>query len=96
MEKKDIEHLATLARIELSDEEKVKFAESITDILGYVSQVTDIAASEKEKKVEGIFNVMREDIESHEPGAYTEKILGAAPYTKGQHVEVKKILGDIT
>mgnify|MGYP001574239752 CR=1 FL=1 len=46
MEKSDIEHLANLARIELGDEEKTELATSITEILGYVSQVTDIAATE--------------------------------------------------
>jgi aspartyl-tRNA(Asn)/glutamyl-tRNA(Gln) amidotransferase subunit C len=93
MEKKDIEHLANLARIELSEEEKTELTESITDILGYVSQVQDIAASEKEKKAEGLYNVMREDEPSHEPGEYTDAILKSAPKTKGPYIEVKKILG---
>ncbi len=39
MRKEDIERLATLARIELKDEESSAFAEDITRILGYVSEI---------------------------------------------------------
>lgn len=94
MKKEDIAHLATLARIKLSPEEEAHLAENITDILGYVSQIEEIAAEEKPKAVGALFNVMREDEESHAVGEYTDKILGAAPARRGQFVEVKKILGE--
>ncbi len=93
MEKSDIEHLANLARIELGDEEKTELATSITEILGYVGQVTDIAATEKEKKAEGLYNVMRDDIPAHEAGEFTDAILASAPTAEGRYVKVKKILG---
>ena len=93
MEKSDIEHLANLARIQLDDEEKTELATSITEILGYVSQVTDIAATEKEKKAEGLYNVMRDDEPAHEAGAFTDAILKSAPASEGRYVKVKKILG---
>lgn len=93
MKREDIEHLALLSRIALTDEEKDALAGSITDILGFVSEVSDIAASEKPKEVGAVYNVMREDVETHEPGEYTERILNVAPLRKGQYIEVKKILG---
>ena len=93
MQKKDIEHLAMLARIKLSDAEKEGLAKDVTDILAYVGQVDAISATEKEKKVGAVHDVMRTDEPSHEPGAYTEDLLSAAPRRKGQYIEVKKILG---
>lgn len=94
MEKNDIAHLANLARIELTAAEEIELTEDITEILGYVSAVGDIAATEKAKNVSGLYNVLREDAPSHEPGAYTERILKSAPSVSGRFVEVKKILGD--
>lgn len=43
--KKDIEKLALLARIKLTDEEKERFASQITSILEYVKQVEEVDTS---------------------------------------------------
>ncbi|NCN52363.1 Asp-tRNA(Asn)/Glu-tRNA(Gln) amidotransferase subunit GatC [Candidatus Parcubacteria bacterium] len=94
MKREDIAHLATLARIKLTESEQDHLAENITDILGYVSAIGDITATEKPKEIGALYNVMREDVPNHEPGEYTERILAAAPVRKGQYVEVKKILGE--
>ncbi len=93
MKREDIERLADLARIELREGEAEPLSESITTILGYVSDINTITGSEKEKKVGVLYNVMREDVPSHEAGAYTEAILSSAPQRAGQYVQVKKILG---
>ena len=92
MEQADIEHLGTLSRIDLSEGQKKALAKEITEILGYVSAVGEITATEKEKRVSGVYNVMRDDVPSHEAGEYTEALLSAAPHRKGQYIEVKKIL----
>lgn len=95
MERKDIEHLAKLSRIAVSDVEADALAKDTTSILGYVSEIEEIAGStEGEKRVGALFNVMREDSNPHEPGAYTEDLLNLAPERAGQYVKVKKILGD--
>ena len=51
MERKDVEQLGLLARIALTEAEKDEFLLSMNDILGFVGEVSDIASSEKEKKV---------------------------------------------
>lgn len=95
MERKDIEHLAKLSRIAVTDEEADALAKDITSILGYVSDIEEITGSkEEEKKVGALFNVMREDANPHEPGIYTEDLLNLAPERDGRYVKVKKILGD--
>jgi aspartyl-tRNA(Asn)/glutamyl-tRNA(Gln) amidotransferase subunit C len=94
MQRSDIEHLGELARIELTDAETDALGREIPDILAYVSAVNDIAAAEKEKKAEGVFNVLRDDVPTHEPGEYTEALLDAAPDRQGRYVRVKKIIGN--
>lgn len=95
MEKKDIEHLAKLARIELSVKETESLADDITSILGYVSEVSDITSSTThEKRVGAVSNVLRDDGEPSEPGTFTEKLLNEAPERQGRYIKVKKILGD--
>lgn len=93
IKKEDIEHLATLARIELTSTEALQFAEDITSIVGYVSEIKDITGEGvPEKKVGPVFNVFREDVDPHEAGKYTDDLLALAPERQGQYVKVKKIL----
>lgn len=95
MKKEDIEHLAKLSRIAVTEKESVALAEDITNILGYVSEIEEITGSkEGEKKVGALFNVMREDENPHEGGKYTEDLLSQAPDRDGQYVRVKKIIGE--
>lgn len=84
--------MSHLARIELSESEIGSLQKDITDILDYVSVVTDIAADVPEKRLTPRYNVFREDVVTNEPGAMTEDILKQAPKRHDQYVEVKKIL----
>lgn len=92
IEKKDIEKLALLARIEVSEEEKESLASSIESILGYVGQVTSVSET-AESILPPLRNVMREDEIRHKEGEFTEALLSNAPAREGNYVEVKKILG---
>lgn len=95
MKKEDIEHLATLARIELKSDEADELAKDVTAILGYVSEIEEITGDMgAEKKVGALHNVMREDEDPHEGGLYSEDLLQSAPVRDGAYVKVKKILGD--
>lgn len=95
MKREDIEHLAKLARIAVTEDEADALATDITSILGYVSEIEQITGNtEGEKKVDALYNVMREDKNPHEPGTYTEDLLSAAPGREGQYISVKKIIGD--
>ena len=92
MDIKDIEKLAELSRIEMSDEEKEKILGEMDAILDFVNQIQNSKIDITEKGVGEVRNVMREDCGAHESGKYTEDILREAPKTRGGYVEVKKIL----
>ena len=96
IEKKDIEHLANLARIEITDSEKESLAKDAENILGFVGQIQSVSSSEEKKEVGLLRNVMREDSPPaggpHETGVYTEQILKEAPDREGDFIKGKNIL----
>ena len=97
IEKKDIEHLAKLSRIEVKDEEVESLAKDIESILGYVDQLKEISPTPGHQ-VSGKSsydlnrNVLREDENPHEAGIYTDAILKEAPSTEDNFIKVKNIL----
>lgn len=93
MTKDEIIQLSDLARITLSDSEVAAFQNEIDEILGYVGTIQTIAGdSSAAPTVPPVHNVLRTDVVTHEPGAFTDVLLAAAPATSGRFVAVKKIL----
>ena len=93
MEIKDIEKLAKLARIELTDNEKQTYLKEIGAILGYVDQIKSaVAKTGEERKAGDLRNVMRTDEVKNPSGANTEAIVKEFPAKKDNYLKVKKIL----
>lgn len=93
LEIKDIEHLAKLARIELTEDEKVKYLKDISAILGYVDQIQEIVSKSGEKRIVGdLRNVIRTDEVLNTPNSNTESIVAEFPKKEGDRLKVKKIL----
>jgi len=90
--KDDIENLATLARLDVADEDKEEFAEILGPILDYVSEVSSVVtADDATPRVGALRNVMREDGPARSGGAFTDAILKNAPETEDGYVRVKQI-----
>lgn len=87
----DIKKLASLSRIELTEEEETSFVSEIDSILGYVGQIGNLEAPAS-TGASPLRNVFRADERPHETGEFTERILAEAPSREGQYVKVKKIL----
>ncbi len=92
VELKDVEHLAGLARIAVSDTEKEVLRHDLEEILAYVSQIKQVESEKLKVESGDLRNVMREDGEPHEPGMFTEDLLAQAPAREGNRISVKKIL----
>jgi len=90
----DIEKLAELSRLALSEEEKERMRSEFDSILGYIAAIQKVSASTSERapSIVARVNVMREDTHPHESGIYTEALVSAAPKREGNYVRVKKIL----
>jgi aspartyl-tRNA(Asn)/glutamyl-tRNA(Gln) amidotransferase subunit C len=94
--RKDIEKLATLSRLKLSDEEMTRMEGEMGSILAYVDTLKSATAGAAGGGVVPTMsvnkNVLREDANAHEGGLYTKKLVEAAPKHQGDFVQVKKIL----
>lgn len=91
--KEEIKKLAELARIEIKEEELKSLRAEIDSILDYVGQVKSVAGERGDKvEIGPLYNVMREDENPNESGAYTKAIFSEAPAMQDGYLKVKKIL----
>ncbi len=87
---KEIEHLANLARLSLSDEEKTRLQDEVGNIIAFADKINEIDVSDINPTMHAadIYNVFREDeIKKSFP---TEKILQNAPENDGKCFVVPK------
>ena len=87
----DVTHVAKLARLELTEDEKVKFSKQLGDILKYMEQLNEVDTTGVEPMNHPIdfSNVMRED-EVH----YSEtrdELMANAPEVEQDYFKVPKI-----
>lgn len=92
MQLEEIKKLATLARIDMSEEEMKEIAHDFDSILAYVGQVQEVAGKITAEQVYTLTNVMRSDTVTNTPGEYTEKIIAEMPDTENGYLKVKKVL----
>lgn len=91
MDIKDVENLANLARIELSEEEKKDLLRDMDSILGYVKKI-DVPVPDVDSGVESEgHNIWREDIIERREFS-KELIIGQFPDAQDGFLKVKKIL----
>lgn len=101
--RQEIDKLAALSRLKLSEEEAVRMQGEMTSILAYVDKLKAAVGTMGSGNAEigpvmsANKNVMRADADGHEGGIYTEKLMNLAPKKEktpeGWYVKVKKILG---
>ena len=92
MEIKDIENLANLCRIELSEDEKKELLGEMDSILSFVEQIQKVKTEDLKVEAGELRNIMREDKNPYVGGEFTDDILAEAPDTQNGYIRVKKIL----
>ncbi|MHC4913898.1 MAG: Asp-tRNA(Asn)/Glu-tRNA(Gln) amidotransferase subunit GatC [Planctomycetota bacterium] len=92
LERKDVEHVARLARLELSEEEFALYTRQLGDILGYVEQLNEVNVEDVEPLAHGAHgaNVFRND--EVKPSLDRDRALDAAPDDDGRHFRVPKVI----
>ncbi|MBU1292031.1 Asp-tRNA(Asn)/Glu-tRNA(Gln) amidotransferase subunit GatC [Patescibacteria group bacterium] len=92
--KKEVEHIAKLARLGLSEQEKKKFTEELSAILSFVDKLNEIKIDKIEPtaQVTGLENITREDKGKKKTKKETDKLLNLVPEVENRHVKVKAIL----
>ena len=94
---KEVEHIANLARIKLTEKEKEKFKKELSSILDYVKKLSELDTENVEPlyQVTGIINALRtdeyrKDFEMDEK--LNEKLIGQAPASEKRFIKVKSVL----
>jgi aspartyl-tRNA(Asn)/glutamyl-tRNA(Gln) amidotransferase subunit C len=85
----EVEHIAKLSKLELSQEEKEKYCEQLSSVLAYVDQLAEVDTEgvEPTSNITGLENVMRED-EVEESGVKYADIEKNAPKFKDGSIVV--------
>jgi len=88
---KDVEHVAKLARLELTEEEKEKYTTQLGDVLKYVDQMNEVDTTGVEPMAHAIdfVNVVREDAVKYEQTK--EELMKNAPEEENGFFKVPKI-----
>jgi len=94
LKKEQVNHVAKLARLGISDKEKRKFQKELSDILDFVEKLKQVKAERVEPtaQVTGLENVTRPDKGRAKTKQEREKLLNLAPQTKDGYVKVKTVL----
>ena len=85
---KDVEHVAKLARLELTEDEKELYTKQLGDVLKYVDQMNEVDTSNV-KPMTQVVNVMREDKVVYEQTK--EELMANAPEEEDGFFKVPKI-----
>jgi len=93
--KDDVKNLAELARLKLKDGEIESLQKDISNILGYVGQISSFSAANKGEEKPTLRNVLREDAPraDNDPMANKQEVLlQALPRREGNYNVVRKII----
>ena len=90
----EVDHIASLARLRLTDEEKSRYCEQLSAILDYIDKLRELDTSQIEPTatVLPLRSVMRDDVAR--PSLPVDEILANAPARAGDSFEVRVILED--
>ncbi len=90
----DIDHVAQLARIRLSPEEKTAYAAQLGDILNFVRQLesVDVTGVEPTSHAFPVVNVLDDD-EPSEPFTQAQALMNA-PLARNGQIEVPKVVDE--
>jgi len=89
----EVEHIARLAKLEFTDEEKEKLTHQMNQILQHMEKLNELDTSHVEplSHVIELQNVFRED--SVKPSIPTEEALKNAPDKTDEYFKVPKVIG---
>jgi aspartyl-tRNA(Asn)/glutamyl-tRNA(Gln) amidotransferase subunit C len=88
----DVEYIAKLAKLEYSEEEKIKFTKQFNTILGYIDKLNELNTDDIEplSHVIELSNVFRED--EVKPSIPREEALKNAPSHSDEFFKVPKVI----
>jgi aspartyl-tRNA(Asn)/glutamyl-tRNA(Gln) amidotransferase subunit C len=95
--KKEVERIAELARIKLTEKEKDKMTKELGAILGYINKLKEVNTEgvEPVAHITGLINIFRNDDNPREPDSENiRRLIEQAPGQKDGYVKVKSVFED--
>lgn len=90
--KDEVQHIAKLARLELTEKEVEKMQKDLSSILDYFNLLEKAPKLVKSENVQGDLRATRKDEVKPRDASMAEKIIAAAPGKKDDYIKVKTIL----
>ncbi len=94
---KEVEHIAELARIKLTEKEKDKMTKELGAILGYIDKLKEVNTKGVEPiaHLTGLTDIFRKDDNPREPDSENiKRLMEQAPERKDNFVKVKEVFSD--
>jgi len=90
--KKDVEYIANLSRLEVTEDEKESYARQLSEIISHVENLNELNTDNVEPTYYpiDISNVTRKDIVK--PSIDKQKVFAAAPQVENNGFKVPKII----
>lgn len=92
VDKKTVEYVAKLARINLAESQKEPLAKQLSKIIDYIDKLEKLSTDKVEplKNIHGHSDVLRED--TPKPSDCRERILDNAPAREGDYFKIPKVI----
>ncbi len=91
--KGEVQHIAKLARLGLTEKEIEKFQKDLSSILNYIEKLKEVDVSGVEPTSHSVLieNVTRDDEMNNEQRTMNKKLMDLAPETKEGFLKVKSV-----
>ena len=91
---KEVEHIAALARLALTDAEKRQYSEQLSDILDYAARLDELDTDQIPPTASVLDMHLRLREDESRPGLSTEDVLKNAADTEDDQFKVPPVFGD--
>jgi len=94
LSKHEIQHIAKLARLDLTEAELKKYGGQLSAVLDYIDQLkeVDVKGVEPTAQITGLENVLREDRVENWDEKEVEAALADAPEREDRFIKVKRVI----
>jgi len=89
----EVEHIAALARLELTEDEKQRYAEQLSDILDYAARLDELATDQIPPTASVLDMQLRLREDQSRPGLSQEEVLRNAADTQDKQFKVPPVFG---
>lgn len=88
----EVQKIARLARLKLTDDEIAQYQEQLSEVLTYIRQLDEVTEDTAPGRVVANQNVLADDAVKNAPQA--KALLANAPLTEGDSIKVKAVFDE--